>query len=143
MNISEWLNRTNISPTLNRFVGRKRFLQTLGDTFRSKARLVTIVGPPGVGKTRVAREYGVLAQCDESAPFDELWFADLTAARSAEDISRAVGDCLSAIQQRSESDSAFGKRLGTVLARRGRVLLVLDNLEQVIAPALSLGARRV
>lgn len=135
MSVSSWFGRTNVSPALDRFVGRERFVQTLSDAFTSKARLVTIVGPPGVGKTRVAREFAFTARGDEGVLFNEMWFADLTTALSAEDISRTVGDCLSVERQRTESDSAFDKRLGAVLASRGQVLLVLDNLEQVTAPA--------
>lgn len=80
-------------------------------------RLLTLVGPGGIGKTRlaveVARAAGPGAFVDASRATTRL---DLEAA-----VSHAIG--------------AGDAPIGASLSLRGRFLLVLDNLEQVVGPA--------
>ena len=45
--------RTNLPAQRSSFIGRKRALVTLRGLFR-RGRVVTLVGAPGVGKTRLA-----------------------------------------------------------------------------------------
>ncbi|WP_163506621.1 BTAD domain-containing putative transcriptional regulator [Fodinicola acaciae] len=108
---------------LSSFVGRDADLARLREL--AGARLVTILGPGGIGKTRLAVEY--------AASLDAV-FVDLSDVDTAEAVPLAV---LGALGQR-ESGFAPGPamepaaRLVGVLAQR-QVLLVLDNCEQIVA----------
>jgi class 3 adenylate cyclase/tetratricopeptide (TPR) repeat protein len=80
-------------------VNRRRELALLADTFervnaRERAHLVTLLGEPGIGKTRVADEFvdrlpeGVTVLAGRSSPFEE----EATFAPLAEMVIRQVGD---------------------------------------------------
>jgi predicted ATPase len=88
------------------------------------ARLLTLVGPGGMGKTRLAIRYG------RGFP-GGAWFCDLTEARGADGIASAVGGVLGVQLGRGD---AIGQ-LAHAIAGRGACLLVLDNFEQVVAHA--------
>jgi tetratricopeptide (TPR) repeat protein len=99
--------------------GRSALLQDLlGRLQRGGA--VLLKGPAGIGKTRIAREVAA----EWSAPC----FADLAACRTQPELFREVAGALG-IQLR-EADRAV-RRIGSALEARGRVLLVLDNCEQL------------
>jgi len=102
-------------------VGRRRELAQIEDSFREGARLVTIEGAPGVGKTHVARAF-----VEER---DAIWVDLRAATRPAEledALARTVG------WTRSPRDD-----LGSRLDELGDRALVLDNFEQI------LGARTI
>jgi hypothetical protein len=91
-------------------------------------RLVSLVGPGGIGKTRLALQTGLLAP---SIHEDAVWFVDLASVEDAEGVVDVVA-------------AAFGVRregsrplLDVLVDRLGDrdVLLVLDNFEQVIGAA--------
>ena len=112
------------------FIGRRRELGALEALLGDGSRLVTVVGPGGVGKTRLVREY--LAR--RVAP---SVFVDLSAARDGLALAASVGAeiGLGAIAQADP-----GRPVAAALARRGRLLLVLDNVEQIVdAAAAALG----
>ncbi len=117
-------------PTqLDSFVGRET---ELGDASRllAGARLLTVVGPGGVGKTRLALE---LAARVAAADPDEIWLVDLTSAGGdvpAQVVAATVGI-------REEPRDGLIEALAAVLGRR-RSLLVLDNCEHVVEPAAAL-----
>jgi predicted ATPase/DNA-binding CsgD family transcriptional regulator len=93
-------------------------------------RLVTLTGPGGVGKTRLA---GVVAEAAAAAfPFGGA-FADLVPAR-ADSVPQAVASALGVAEGPQQPlDSAIAGRLA-----RGRSLLVLDNCEHVVDAAAEL-----
>ena len=99
------------------FIGRERQLEQLAEALE-RHRLVAIVGPPGVGKTRLARE---LADASDDAVFCEL-----ASARTESDVTGALAQALGVSAVR---DAAT--KLGGVIAARGRVVVVLDNYEQL------------
>jgi serine/threonine protein kinase/predicted ATPase/tetratricopeptide (TPR) repeat protein len=88
------------------------------------SRLITIVGPGGTGKTRVAVRYGWESRTRWPGG---VWFADLSQARARRDITRAVADALKV--PFSKDDPV--RQLGNVLRSRAPILLILDNFEQV------------
>jgi predicted ATPase/Tfp pilus assembly protein PilF len=106
------------------FVGRAAEVDEIGDCFEAGARLVTLVGAGGMGKTRLAVRYGW--QRVESWP-GGVWFSDLTEARDLNGIVSAVAGSLGVPLDRGDPITL----LGHVIARRGRCLLILDNFEQV------------
>ena len=108
-------------------IGRDVEIELIASLLDSGRRLVTLVGPGGVGKTRLAEEVVRTSEdSDQQVVFvtlDTTTDADLVPAR----ISDAVG-----VQGDVEVDPASA----IVEGLRGRpVLLVLDNFEHVIAAA--------
>jgi predicted ATPase len=94
-------------------------------------RLVTLSGPGGIGKSRLA-----LAAAEElSAERDAVWLVELESVRDPADVPAAVAAALGV--------AAEGRRpLLDVVADRlagRRVLLVVDNVEQVLGAAADLG----
>lgn len=117
--------RTNVGPAPNRFFGRADLLARIADALDG-GRLVTLLGAPGAGKTRLARELA------RAAPerFVEVWFCDLVPARDAAGVCLAVSAAAGVELQ--DTDDAVA-RLGQVLAARPPTLLVLDNGEHLDA----------
>jgi predicted ATPase/DNA-binding CsgD family transcriptional regulator len=107
---------------LTSFVGRSRELAELEVAFGG-ARLVTVVGPGGSGKTRLAVEFAVRRRA--AAP--DLHFVDLTPITDAALVPGSIATALGVRE-------VAGEALQDTLARRigdREVVLVLDNLEQV------------
>lgn len=110
------------------FVGRADELEDLGRRFTGGSRLVTLVGPPGIGKTRLAMRFASGAR--ERFP-GGVWFCDLTEARSRDGIAAAVARALDV--PLSKGDPLV--QLGHAIAGRRRCLVILDNFEQVVEEA--------
>jgi predicted ATPase/DNA-binding SARP family transcriptional activator len=116
------------------FVGREAELATV-QALIGRERLVTIVGPAGSGKTRLAAETSLLVR---EAFAEGVWWVDLgsAASRSAE---VAIADALAVRLDSPRSPVAM-----IVSRLRGaHVLLVLDNCEHVAADVASLLAQVV
>ena len=129
---------TNIAAETTSFVGRAGDLEQLEEQLARGARLMTLLGPGGTGKTRLAREFALLHL--DSFPAGGAWFVPLDEARSLEGVLHAVGTVLDVPLTRGEPAEQI-ERLGRAIAGRGRVLFVLDNFEQVAAEApATLGA---
>ncbi|MGQ4389078.1 BTAD domain-containing putative transcriptional regulator [Streptomyces sp. SAS_270] len=114
------------------FVGRDEELHRIRELVAS-ARLVTLIGPGGVGKTRLAVE----AASRERA--DDVCFVELAPLEDGRQIHATV---LTALGLRPGADGARGpeERLVTALAER-RLLLVLDNCEHVVEDTAQLARR--
>lgn len=110
------------------FVGRESELGELAGRLRGGARLVTLHGPGGVGKTRLAVRHGWRSL--EEWP-GGVWFCDLTEARSRDGMAAAVAQALGV--QLGGRDPVI--QAGHGIAARGRCLLILDNFEQVVREA--------
>jgi non-specific serine/threonine protein kinase len=110
-------------------VGREKDLEMSQSLLlRGNVRLVTITGPPGVGKTRFAME---LASTVASEFDDGLVFVDLAPVRDPGLVLDAIARALDVVDH---PDRPPLQRLQRHLTDRN-LLLLLDNLEQVIAAA--------
>lgn len=109
-------------PTTS-FVGRSSELDQLRQ-LGATARLITITGPGGVGKTRVALEHAAAAPNDVTVAV-----AELAATRTASEV---VGAVAAAFELEQKPDVTVRDQLGQYLDNAGDVVLVLDNCEQVV-----------
>ncbi|MGW4482810.1 BTAD domain-containing putative transcriptional regulator [Amycolatopsis sp. NPDC004368] len=129
---------TPLPAQLTSFVGRDGELRQVGELLRH-ARLVTLLGPGGTGKTRLAVEVASASERSAGpAAFVEL------APHVADDVGQAV---LSALGLREGASPLRGsgvqdpvERLVSAL-RDQATLLVLDNCEHVVDAAARLLAR--
>ena len=64
----------NLPPQLTSFIGREQEIREVRELLRSKARLVTLSGPGGTGKTRIALQ--AAAERVEQYP-GGVWWVDL------------------------------------------------------------------
>jgi predicted ATPase/class 3 adenylate cyclase/Tfp pilus assembly protein PilF len=106
------------------FVGRGQALADLALRLQGGARLVSVLGLGGTGKTRLVTRFGWGWLGDYAGG---VWFCDLAAARGADGIASAVAQGL---------DVSLGKgdpveQLGHAIAGHGLCLVILDNFEQV------------
>jgi predicted ATPase/tetratricopeptide (TPR) repeat protein/class 3 adenylate cyclase len=118
----------NLPAERDVFVGRASELRALADRLDGGGRLVTVLGPGGTGKTRLARRYAATWLGDWAGG---VFFCDLSEARSLDAIHFAVGAALEVPLGRGDA----GAQLGHAIAGRGRCLVILDNFEQVVAHA--------
>ena len=90
-------HRGNLPSPTTSFVGRERELGEVVALLREH-RLVTLTGPPGVGKSRLALE---AARVLESDLRDGAWVVELARAGGAERVERVVADAIDARGRRS------------------------------------------
>jgi predicted ATPase/class 3 adenylate cyclase len=115
------LYRTNLPVPANPLVGRKK---ELAEVFKlvaaGAARLLTVVGPGGIGKTRFS--LAVAGEAAERFP-DGVWFVDLTPLRDPALVLPAIAHGVGA-------EGELSRHIADA-----RMLLLVDNFEQVIAAA--------
>jgi len=107
------------------FVGRRESLAELARRLGAGARLISILGIGGTGKTRLAARFGWNSLADYPGG---VWFCDLSQARSLDDIFHAVAQGLG-VPLGKEDAAAL---IGLAIAGRGQCLVILDNFEQVV-----------
>jgi predicted ATPase/DNA-binding CsgD family transcriptional regulator len=106
------------------FVGRRRLLAEVKAAFAS-TRLLTLVGPGGVGKTRLA----LRAAADlQRALRDGVWFVDLAGLEDPHLVAKAVISNLGVADQSGQWPTSL---LVSHLASR-EALLILDNCEHLL-----------
>ena len=119
------LSNTNFPRPVSSFVGRERELSELLATIDAGARLVTLTGPGGSGKTRLALEAAAaLVPKYKSGVF----WVGLAFLRDSALVSETIEQTLGAKNGLPEH---IGER---------EMLLLIDNLEQVIEAAPELSA---
>ncbi len=118
---------------LTSFVGRAGVVDEVVGHL-GQYRLVTVTGPGGAGKTRLA---GEVARQVAGRFADGVWLAELASVRDPAQVAAAVA---AALGIRELPAAAAADALARALARR-QLLLVLDNCEQVIGAAAELCGR--
>jgi predicted ATPase len=118
---------------LTSFIGREQAVEGVAGLLGGD-RLVTVTGPGGSGKTRLA---GAVAQRVAGQFTDGVWLAELAPVQDPAQVPSAVAV---ALRVRDQAGIPADEALARVLARQ-QVLLVLDNCEHVIEAAARLCAR--
>ncbi|HET9096604.1 MAG TPA: BTAD domain-containing putative transcriptional regulator [Candidatus Baltobacteraceae bacterium] len=111
----------NLSASATSFVGRDEELASVAGALKT-ARFVSITGPGGVGKTRLAVRWAFNAV--QLFP-DGVWFIELVNATDAYSIWNAIGEVLGITADERRDEAVLGA------LTRSRTLLVLDNCEHV------------
>ncbi|MEV3938183.1 BTAD domain-containing putative transcriptional regulator [Glycomyces sp. NPDC049804] len=128
--------RTNLRSELTAFVGKEDDVAAVAD-LASRHRLVTLQGPGGAGKTRLAVETARTMLGDLP---DGAWLVELAPLHSGGELAQAVLTAIGLRDQETAADGDATDRLAAAI--RDRVmLLVLDNCEHVIEAASALADR--
>src|SRR5262245_58598787 len=116
------LDSTNLPVQTTPLVGRERELAEAGALLREQ-RFLTVVGPPGSGKTRLALQLAA----DAADDFEHVWWVGLQEVHDPELVEPTIATTVGA-----RAD------LGGYLRKR-KALLLVDNVEQVLGCAPMLG----
>ncbi len=120
----------NLPADATTFVGRRHELAEIKRKLTA-ARLVSLVGPGGVGKTRL----GIRIATDLARGFvDGAWLVELADVREG---ALVTDSALTALDLRDQAGSSPTEILGAYLRDR-KLLLVLDNCEHVLDAAAQL-----
>ena len=123
------LYRTNLPVPATPFLGRERELHEVVELVSAvDTRLVTLTGPGGVGKTRLALQ--AVAEAAEVYP-DGVWWVPLASLRDPGLVLSSVALALGVPEQPGRG---LEETLADVLSAGGAVLL-LDNLEHLLPAA--------
>jgi len=126
------LSASNLPIFLTPLIGRDNEVNTLANLIsRNDVRLVTLVGPPGVGKTRLATH--LAAQMAGAFAHGPL-FVDMTPITHPSEFLPALAQALGVLES---SDAPIIRNIIAALRQRN-MLLVIDNLEQIIQAATAL-----
>ncbi|MGZ4354706.1 MAG: ATP-binding protein, partial [Gaiellaceae bacterium] len=120
------LRQTNLPVPATPFLGRARELEEVVGLLRDDTvRLLTLTGPGGTGKTRLALQ--AAAEVAEDSP-DGVWWVSLAALR---DPALALDAVAKAIDVRERPGEALEETLADSLAAK-RALLLIDNAEHLL-----------
>jgi predicted ATPase len=119
------ISNTNLPVPLSSFVGREREMARVLSLIREGVRLLTLAGPGGTGKTRLAIEAAGELVGEFGAG---VFWIRLAPVRDPELVVETIGQTLEARQE-------LAKHVGDK-----EILLLLDNLEHVVDSAIDLAA---
>lgn len=123
-------HRGNLPVRPGRLIGREGDLDAVADAL-TRSAVVTVVGPGGIGKTRLAMAAAQRSDVDRGR---EAWLVELAAIASSSDVPRAVADSLEV----TESPGRTLTQSIVATLRSRSALLMLDNCEHVIDGAAGL-----
>jgi len=139
----------NLRAELTSFVGRDAELRQVADLLGAH-RLITLTGPGGAGKTRLAVE---AARAELPAMPDGVWLVELAPVTDPAEVTSALLTALGlrdqalrraarpswTLTEAATAPDELGRLLAVLAARR--TLLVLDNCEHLVAAAAALADR--
>lgn len=114
----------NLPAQLTSFIGRELELTDLGSVL-TEAPLVTLTGPGGSGKTRLAIEFARTVLSDYP---DGVWFVDLRNTTNPDDVPTLLASTLQVVVT---GDQPVTDQLVETLSPR-RMLLIVDNCEHIL-----------
>ena len=124
---------TNLSAEDTRLIGRSAELAALEPLLGVTGSLITIVGPGGMGKTRLAL---AAARHRIGGQRDGVWLVELAGINDSRDIAYRVAEAIGIVLGTAgDTTPALTERL-----RRRQCLIVLDNCEHMIEGAAALAA---
>ncbi|MEA2517799.1 MAG: hypothetical protein QOG16_1637 [Actinomycetota bacterium] len=122
-------NRVPVPPT--RMIGREKEMEMLLDAFRDGSiRSISLTGPGGIGKTRLAVEAAAAAQDTFQ---DGVFFVSLGASESSDRVVPLIAETLGMVEPEAQTLAGISMHVGTAA-----ILLVLDTFEHVLGAAASL-----
>lgn len=131
--------RTNLRAELTSFVGKDDDISVVA-ALAIKHRLVTLTGPGGSGKTRLATETGrkMLAELPDGA-----WLVELASVRAGGELAQAALTAIGLRDQGLLGGPRAGEPMDRLIAalRERAILLILDNCEHVIEAAAAFADR--
>ncbi|GIH22695.1 SARP family transcriptional regulator [Acrocarpospora phusangensis] len=131
--------RTNLRAELTSFVGKADDVAAVA-ALAVRHRLVTLTGPGGSGKTRLATETArtMLAELPDGA-----WLVELASVRAGGDLAQAALTAIGLRDQALLGGARGGEPMDRLVAavRERTILLVLDNCEHVIEAAAEFADR--
>ncbi len=114
----------NLPLQMTSYVGRERETELIRQLLATK-RMVSVTGPGGMGKTRLALEVAAMVAADNPAG---VWFVDLAAVADTSKVPQAVARVVGTREKVGSSvTETLIEHLGPA-----RMLLLLDNCEHVI-----------
>lgn len=124
------LRRHNLPIQVTPFIGRTRELEEIGQAL-AETRLLTLSGPGGTGKTRLA----IQAAVENLQHYESVYFVDLANLLGAEAVVTAVADTMHISLARADDEiTALATSIG-----EEKVLMLLDNFEHVVEAAPAVG----
>ena len=119
------LYRTNLPVPATAFLGRRAELEELMGIIAEGSKLITLTGPGGTGKTRLAMH--AAGEAVETYP-DGIWWVPLASLQAAHHVTTSVAEALS-VEKLPGSDLAAAVA-GRLAGRR--MLVLLDNAEHLL-----------
>jgi predicted ATPase/transcriptional regulator with XRE-family HTH domain len=121
--------RSNLPAQLTSFIGREAEVSAVcGYLLDPGKRLITLIGPPGIGKTRLSLQVAHEVLHDFA---DGVFFVPLAAITDPDFVAQAITQSLGLVE--SDQRSAQERLVEGIGARQ--MLLVLDNFEQIVDAA--------
>ncbi|MFI6594672.1 BTAD domain-containing putative transcriptional regulator [Nonomuraea sp. NPDC050536] len=131
--------RTNLRAELTSFVGKDDDISAVAG-LAIKHRLVTLTGPGGSGKTRLATETArtMLAELPDGA-----WLVELASVQAGGELAQAALTAIGLRDQALLGDARGGEPMDRLIAavRERAILLILDNCEHMIEAAAAFADR--
>jgi predicted ATPase/DNA-binding SARP family transcriptional activator len=131
--------RTNLRAELTSFVGKEDDIAAVAG-LAIKHRLVTLTGPGGSGKTRLATETARTMLTDLP---DGAWLVELASVQAGGELAQAALTAIGLRDQALLGDARGGEPMDRLIAavRERAILLTLDNCEHVIEAAAAFADR--
>jgi predicted ATPase len=125
------LTRKTLPRPAHGCLGRNRELAELERLLAGGERLLTLVGPGGIGKTRLAVELGWRLASESEREASDIAFCDLTRAATSVEIAESVARASGCAFGAQATAAALVELVDAHLSDRSGLVVILDNFEQL------------